>query len=1716
MKRCVLLVAGAVLACFAHALSLPSSYTPVAYIESTGTQYIKPILKTINNATSLELKMTMPAAIPDNKAVFGFNWNSQCYLLTIQNGRDFKFYGSGATLCRAEANIAYTFACADGTATMINESTRATYQLTGQTFGSDITGAWCLFGYANGGFPASIKLRSLKMWQAGTLIRDLKPCVKSEGETRTAGLYDIVNNVFHTNTGTGAFGYGPDLSLDIQGSPDALGVVSPDYGMHTGYPAGNPVTCTATSDVVGDSGYAATCTGFTLYSCVGSETVISNGTSSSITFTHPGTLCKLVWNWENPKAKLTTDVSEGGTVSVDPESGDGLYATNAVVTLTATENGKTFCYWAGDLPDGVNVSSTTISVKMNRRRTISAIFAEGGVPPIFVKASANGKKNGSSWIDAFTDLMAAVSAAVAAGGTRDIYVAQGVYSNSAQAIVSGSVKVYGGFQGESQSETFASRDPETYQALFTGNADPSVSTYMHFIPTKNGFTYATEATGVPIIKNAKFNPPPAYTGEWDGYYVNRGSGGTEASLFSVSSSGSLEVEGLWILVRTILDWSSSLKITMRDCRFIRAQISAIDRDASAVSFENCDFRYYERRLVKMRGYKEFRNCRFSDVLLNASSGGFIYHWSHKFLYNDCSFSRFYRYTDSGSNMGNAFGGVIISCESGDDTQLNRCVFSNNFSASMHVSGIPFLCIPLARYTACSFMKNRSEYWPAADRAYVSLAGAQGATQAQFDGCSFVSNEVAAAVNEVNGSFGLGLVGVGNNTGAQTFLNCSFIDNVAETAANAYSTPVLSRGILSSALASGAKSQVAVANSAFSSPGDNVADIAQYGLFHTYPSYVMNSIFVRDGDHKNPFYFESGANFIVKDCSIDGLDTPPAGLTITGLEIDAVPCARVQVGVTESLQPQARMPGASVTVDVATNRVVSTVPFFRWRETAWIRFSASFDTTAVLTSENGVIVDVTGVARPFGSFLRGPFQSLPAAAATGHTLVVRASPRAAATFSTSVQVVQPVAQSAVVTFTKNNETVMFQGWYTTNNVLVSPEATLPAQSLTDDTILVAKFNVPSATITFELGKYGTFENTTSTTNFTMTAGSVFPAVPAFTESSDWHFEAWNADLPALVPWTNATYKATGVSKALRIMHMVPADEVPAGSDGTGDSWANARSDVVAAYIDAGRYRGELWFKGGVYPTPGTMLPRSNVALRGGFAGNETSADAADPVAYPTALDGANSQTVLFTTLAPVTNLVATGLEFKGFTCSVFWLNGDYSSLSLSNCVVQSCGAKCAQYASISPRVILVVGHLDMTDCVVTNCGYTLCVLRGDTTTPVPGMTNIFRRCFFENNYGPDSSGGSICASSSIYLSSTEPFLVENCTVRNCAIGHYSSAGAAFLNTHKTTTTGRVVGTVFDGNYQQGNCQASVLVSGKGTVVFDRCSIMNQKTTPSSNNNQCGGVRVDSTGRTYFRDCLFRGNLCTQPVSWSAGHSVSAFAANKGYVSIENCTIEENQISSGRDYPATFRVSSDAHLAIVHCTIAGNTVSGSGSAAGYEAEFGLMSANAATRLSLVNTLFQSAAKNSLNSIITLNLAAFMPSVANCVFDGFDASKLAAPPGGYATYVYTGAIKLDKNLRTNGTTPLMHGIMGASIFATVGRPVWRGTDGRLYFYDATNGDKPWRAIEDWSIAYTDAVGASAYGLSTANNLLADAFGAARKKRNSAPGPINASDAGMIIILR
>ena len=55
----------------------------------------------------------------------------------------------------------------------------------------------------------SIRCYYFKIWDNGTLIRDLIPAKRiSDGVT---GLYDIVNDKFYTNAGSGTFTAGPNM-----------------------------------------------------------------------------------------------------------------------------------------------------------------------------------------------------------------------------------------------------------------------------------------------------------------------------------------------------------------------------------------------------------------------------------------------------------------------------------------------------------------------------------------------------------------------------------------------------------------------------------------------------------------------------------------------------------------------------------------------------------------------------------------------------------------------------------------------------------------------------------------------------------------------------------------------------------------------------------------------------------------------------------------------------------------------------------------------------------------------------------------------------------------------------------------------------------------------------------------------------------------------------------------------------------------------------------------------------------------------------------------------------------------------------------------------------------------------------------------------------------------------------------------------------------------
>jgi hypothetical protein len=81
---------------------------------------------------------------------------------------------------------------------------------------------------------------------------------------------------------------------------------------------------------------------------------------------------------------------------------------------------------------------------------IAMAASEAGATTIYVRAAASGANDGTSWTDAFTDLQAALAAAVA---SDEIWVAAGTYRPTATTdriasfALKNGVGIYGGFAG---------------------------------------------------------------------------------------------------------------------------------------------------------------------------------------------------------------------------------------------------------------------------------------------------------------------------------------------------------------------------------------------------------------------------------------------------------------------------------------------------------------------------------------------------------------------------------------------------------------------------------------------------------------------------------------------------------------------------------------------------------------------------------------------------------------------------------------------------------------------------------------------------------------------------------------------------------------------------------------------------------------------------------------------------------------------------------------------------------------------------------------------------------------------------------------------------------------------------------------------------------------------------------------------------------------------
>ena len=155
---------------------------------------------------------------------------------------------------------------------------------------------------------------------------------------------------------------------------------------------------------------------------------------------------------------------------------------------------------------------------------LGASFA--GATTIYVRSSASGANNGTSWTDAYTSLQTALAAAVS---TDEIWVAAGTYKPTATAdrtisfAMKNGIGIYGGFAG---TETMRSqRDPAANVTILSGDIGTAgiATDNSYHVVTSDGTVTATGILDGFTVTAGRADGPSDPTDRGGGAYVNGGS-----------------------------------------------------------------------------------------------------------------------------------------------------------------------------------------------------------------------------------------------------------------------------------------------------------------------------------------------------------------------------------------------------------------------------------------------------------------------------------------------------------------------------------------------------------------------------------------------------------------------------------------------------------------------------------------------------------------------------------------------------------------------------------------------------------------------------------------------------------------------------------------------------------------------------------------------------------------------------------------------------------------------------------------------------------------------------------------------------------------------------------------------------------------------------------------------------------------------------------------
>lgn len=192
-------------------MALPSSYKQLAFIQSSGTQYIDTGF-TPNQDTRLDM-VAVPLSAADAGDGTGFipygagqGYDSNAFECYTANGQyEFNYAGQYDFLGSPAVNQTVTISHNKNIVTLDVDGTQYTKTFTYKSFTAPYT--MTLFGiHRNSVLRGLLRLYSCQIYDNGTLIRNFVPAER--GSDGVAGLYDLVNDVFYTNAGSGSFTVG--------------------------------------------------------------------------------------------------------------------------------------------------------------------------------------------------------------------------------------------------------------------------------------------------------------------------------------------------------------------------------------------------------------------------------------------------------------------------------------------------------------------------------------------------------------------------------------------------------------------------------------------------------------------------------------------------------------------------------------------------------------------------------------------------------------------------------------------------------------------------------------------------------------------------------------------------------------------------------------------------------------------------------------------------------------------------------------------------------------------------------------------------------------------------------------------------------------------------------------------------------------------------------------------------------------------------------------------------------------------------------------------------------------------------------------------------------------------------------------------------------------------------------------------------------------------